>query len=64
MIIFCVFYGFVLVSAAAVRRNPLARQATLKILQHVASKWLYGARDRGGGRKERDTAASRRNAAA
>jgi len=50
------FYG-----VASVRKNPLANRTTLKTLQHVTTKWLYGARDRDGGHKRRmQPAAARR----
>lgn len=39
--------------AAAVRKNPLAKQTTTKTLQVTTAKWLYGSRDRAGGHKER-----------
>lgn len=34
---------------AAVKRNPIARNATQHTYQQVTSKWLWGARDRDGG---------------
>ena len=52
---------FVLISfAAAVRKNPLARSMSLKTLQVATAKWLFGARDRGGGHKARVARASHR----
>jgi len=41
----------------AVRKNPLARNTTRRTYQLVTAKWLFGARDRNGGHKERVLAA-------
>jgi len=38
---------------AAVRKNPLASKTSLKTLEVATAKWLYGARDRAGGHKQR-----------
>jgi hypothetical protein len=39
---------------AAVRRNPICKQLTMKTMQLVTAKWLFGARDREGGHKIRN----------
>lgn len=49
--------------SAAVRRNPLARKITHTTFQLTAAKWLYGARDREGGHRNRVNAAQSRKQA-
>jgi hypothetical protein len=39
----------------AVRRHPMTRRATDHSIKNVTAHWLTGARDRDGGKKERQS---------